>query len=187
MLGSDPIIELVAKMNYGEHSAAVVDELHMRKIVCSFVEYGIDNNRCNALLISKDEEMKYREFLETCDIDVNGFSNSKLIVFIAHDELRRKANKSSFEAIVERLHHIRKLAESEGRGGLNILSTFAGSLCKQGKYDDCLNTEKGWHELIPQFPMPMTVLHLYEHKIPAHVEKHLHQYHNHVVLAVPAF
>lgn len=187
MLGSDPIIELVAKMNYGEHSAALVDELHLRKIVSSFVEYGIDNNRCNVLLVSQNEEMKYREYLERCDIDVDAFINSKLIMFITHDDLLRKTNKSSFEAIVEILHHIRKLAESDDRSGLNILSTFAGSLCKEGKYDDCLNTEKGWHEIIPEFPMPMTVLHLYEHKIPAHVEKHLHQYHNHVVLAVPAF
>jgi hypothetical protein len=187
MSSSDPIIEVVAKMSYGEHSAAVVDELHLREIVCSFVEYGIDNNRCNVLLISRDEEPKYKKFLVRRDIDVDGFMNSKLIIFVPHNDFGFKASKSSFEAIVERLRHIRKLAESEDRSGLNILSTFAGSLCKKGKYDDCLSIEKAWHELIPKFPMPMTVLHLYEHKIPAHVEKHLHQYHNHVVLAVPAF
>jgi hypothetical protein len=187
MSSSDPIIEIVAKMNYGEHSAAVVDELHLREIVCSFVEYGIDNNRCNVLLISKNEEPKYKEFLVRCGIAVDGFVDSKLAIFVTHDELLRKTNKSSFEAIVERLHNIRKLPETDHRSGLNILSTFAGSLCKQGKYDDCLMIEKCWHELIPKFPMPMTVLHLYEHKIPARVEKDLHRYHNHVVLAVPAF
>jgi len=187
MASSDPIIEIVARMNYGEHSAAVVDELHLREIVCSFVEYGIDSNRCNVLLISKDDEPRYKEFLSRCGIHVNEFTNSRLIIFVTHDELHRKANKSLIEAIVERLHDIKKLVESDDRSGLNILSTFAGSLCKRGKYDDCIMTEKGWHELIPKFPMPMTVLHLYEHKIPAHVEKYLHQYHNHVVLAVPAF
>lgn len=178
--------EVLAKMDYGDHRAAIVDERHLKEIVCNFVKHGIESNRINVLLVLDDEESDFMELLVSGGVDVHALVKSEAIIIIKHDELYRNVKTDSFEPIREKLLYSRKLAKRNGKSGLNIASTFANSLCKQGKYDDCLTIEKYWHDLIPKFSIPLAVLHFYEHPIPAKVEKRLIDYHNNGIVEIPA-
>ena len=56
-------------------------------------------------------------------------------------------------------------AEERQLSGLNVVGTVAGTLFSKGKFAECLQLEKLWHEIILQFSMPITVMCPYEKPI----------------------
>lgn len=76
--------------------------------------------------------------------------------------------------------HILHVWREGGKCGLNVLGTLPGQLIEQGKYEDAINIESGWHEAIQKSEIPITPICLYK-SIPDNVEDRFSEIHDLVI------
>jgi hypothetical protein len=72
------------------------------------------------------------------------------------------------------------LAQQESKKGLNLLSSLAGKLIEQGRYNDAIGLEHTVTEAVKTFEIPVTILCLYS-SIPADLEDRLSEYHDIII------
>lgn len=142
-------------------------------LLAAFLRRGSLNGCLNVLIISEDEKRRLASFLSSGE-RLGEFPVSPDGVFIVtHAELYGNLDSSpsspphilSFRPILDALKQAGRDAAERKLSGLNVVGTFAGMLFGKGKFAECLQIEKKWHETILQFPMPVTVMCPYEKPI----------------------
>jgi hypothetical protein len=141
-------------------------------IIAAFLQRGVQNNCVNVLAISEDEKRRLVSFLKSSQKLHHGKNTTGLldehVIIVTHDELYGdldSISSMSFQPFMDILNQARQLAIQKQMSGLNVVGTVAGSLFSNGHYEECLQIENTWHETVYQFPMPITVMCLYEKPI----------------------
>ena len=159
------------------HLAVLVnEELQLKKLVRRFVTMGLNNNCLNVLIVSRDEEPRYKGFLKGI-----GMESGDLEILL-HEELYPDTRiGSSFKPILNALNSVKELARKQRKSGLQIIGTIVGNLYQQKRYSDCFKREKRWQKLIPQFDMPIVALCPYKSVVPPKLHMRLIECHDGII------
>ena len=171
-----------------DHFAVILnEESHLEKIVCGSVRRGITHNEMNTLMIWKEEQPKWLEFLHKDGINVDSLMDSQDIKIALNDEFYRDylINPSS-DILSSKLGFLRELVRKRGKTGLNIIGTLSGKIAAKGNYTDPINIEKYANEIILGFDIPVSVLCFYE-SLPPNIRAEILQYHNRGILESQEF
>ena len=103
----------------------------------AFRKRGIDYNQINVLIIFRREEKKFLATLDKIP-NINSLFNSQELIIIQHDESFLNDGSFSVEPVVKSLHRLTELVKEKSKTGLNVLSSLAGQLIEQGRYDDAV-------------------------------------------------
>ena len=154
-------------------------EEELPSTLVAFLQRGFQNKCLNLLILSEYEKRLFESFLASYkkthgkgSMAVGGQDDNNNIVILTHDELfgnLDSLSSSSFplspQPILNILNQARQTAIERQLSGLNVVGTVAGTLFSKGKFAECLQLEKLWHEIILQFSMPITVMCPYEKPI----------------------
>jgi hypothetical protein len=132
--------------------------VHRDQMVYSFVMRGISKNQLNVLVVNLQERRMIENLLFDCGVDLDSLIQSGRLVFFGHDELYGDNLGSSFDPVKRRLTRALDAIRSQGLAGMNIIGTIAGNLAQGKRYSRCAMIEQSWHEIIPAFPVPITLL-----------------------------
>lgn len=149
--------DMLLKMQNRDHVACCfTSRVHHDLLVYSFMLRGLRNNQLNVLVVNSQEKRKLELLLSGCGIDVASLVKSGRLVIMLHEELYGDDLGSSFEPVRKQLIKAQKLAKK--MSGMNVIGTIAGNLAIRRQYERCAQIEKAWHELIPEFSVPITLL-----------------------------
>lgn len=135
-----------------------MSRVHHDQMVYSFVMRGIASNQLNILVVNSQERRRLENLLFDCGVDLDSLVRSGRLAVFGHDELYGDNLGSSFEPVRKQLTRALDTVRSQGLAGMNIIGTIAGNLAVKKQYRRCALIEKSWHEIIPTFPVPITLL-----------------------------
>ncbi len=173
LLKRDDCVEIMRKTQEGDHFIVnYTDKDKLSNLLVSFLEFGAQKNCLNVLIISEDEKQRLQSFLSSSngvrhEKSMMNFRDKNTLV-VTHGDLYGDldaASSFSLQPFMEGLNRVRELAIQTKMSGLNIAGTLAGALYCKGKFEQCLQIEEQGHEALHQFPMPSTVICLYERPV----------------------
>jgi hypothetical protein len=175
----ESINDFILQIRDRDHLALIYNEKsQFEEIVGTFIKRGINYNQINILVISKREESQFIQSLNKIE-KLDSLFNSQDIMTILTDECFPD-EFYPVEPLFRQLRSIIELVKEKSKCGLNVIGTLPGRLIEQGKYEDAINIESGWHEAIQKSEIPITPICLYK-SIPDNVEERFSEIHDLVI------
>lgn len=176
----ESINDFILQIRDRDHLALIYNEKsQFEEIVGTFIKRGINYNQINILVISKREESQFIQSLNKIE-KIDSLFNSQDIMIILTDECFPDDESYPVEPLFRQLRSIIELVKEKSKCGLNVIGTLPGRLIEQGKYEDAINIESGWHEAIQKSEIPITPICLYK-SIPDNVEDRFSEIHDLVI------
>jgi len=175
----ESINDFILQIRDRDHLALIYNEKsQFEEIVGTFIKRGINYNQINILVVSKREESQFIQSLNKIE-KIDSLFNSQDIMIILTDEYFLD-ECYPVEPLFRQLRSISELVKEKSKCGLNVIGTLPGRLIEQGKYEDAINIESGWHEAIQKSEIPITPICLYK-SIPDNVEDRFSEIHDLVI------
>jgi hypothetical protein len=174
------ILEKISKMKNHDHLAfEFSDNDELSEYISEFMMLGMRKNCLNVLVISKEEIDDYYNMLTSNGISIKDLVNSEDLIICSHDEMYQNVKVgSSFEPVIKYLNKVHKIAKKKKKTGLCIIGIIAGNLENNGNHKDCIRIEKAWHEIIPNYEMPIRLICPYKSLSDSKTIESLVLYHN---------
>ena len=173
-------LEKIKQLQPRDHLAFEFDSYdEISEYISEFIILGMKKNFLNILVLSSEEIKIYESMLRENLINVDALVESNDLIIISHDEVYENVKfGGSFDPIVVILEKMAKLASEKKKNGLNIVGTIAGTLASNKQDTDTIKIENGWHEIIPNFKMPIILICPYQSSLDPSMRKSLVENHS---------
>jgi hypothetical protein len=182
--GSDvhSVTQRVIELKDGDHLAfTFAGDLELAEVIPAFVDKGLNQNHLNIFLVTRKQAEIYTGYLKDSGIDADKLIASEDILFEPIDELIQEEHvKVITDSLTRKLQSAGALASRKGRRGLNILGEIAGTFAAMGRYEDCVLVEMFWHNTMPTFKPPITLICPYA-SIPTVLKGPMKELHNSMI------
>lgn len=157
ILKRNDAVAILSTAQDGDHfTMSYAGKEEFSNLLVTFLQRGTQNNCLNVLIISEDEKRRLGSFLNSfreCRDKSEAGSMPDDTVIMTHaelygDELDSASLPLSFQPIMNGMAQARQLAIQKQKSGLNVVGTVAGRLFSMGRFDECLQIERLWHETI---------------------------------------
>jgi hypothetical protein len=173
LLKKNDVIAILHNVQDGDHfTMSYTNKDKFPSLLITFLQRRSQENCLNVLIISEDEKRRLQSFLDSSKGDHNDKSTTDFIdnntLIVTHSELYGdldSVSSFSLQPFMDGLNQAREIAIQKQMSGLNIVGTLAGALYSKGRFEECLQIEEQGHQALRQFPMPITVMCLYEKPI----------------------